>query len=307
MKVACVQFEPVHGDTTASLAKAEELVAKKLGDHTNTNTMVDLLIFPEMAFTGYLFRNPEHIFPLAECVDGDVDEGSCETFTWCSRIARKYKCGVCAGFPRKERNNNNDPKGNGNGNEKSIPKLFNSMMVVDPDGALLCVYDKHHLYEADEKWACEGYRFKEINLNWLKRKNGDPVRAGLGICMDINPKGFKAPWRDFELARHHKAKDVDLILFCSAWCKHPDDLNQNPDSMETMKYWCSRLEPLISTKTFFCVADRVGTEPNDNLVRNKGGVTRFCGSSCVIDLNTPFLKGFLDAYEENILICDLEL
>ena len=50
------------------------------------------------------------------------------------------------------------------------------------------------------------------------------VRATLGVCMDINPREFEAPWEAYELATAVKAHGSSLLLFASAWTNgHPDD------------------------------------------------------------------------------------
>ena len=43
------------------------------------------------------------------------------------------------------------------------------------------------------------------------------VLASLGICMDINPREFQAPWSAYELARACKAHGSSVLLFSSAW------------------------------------------------------------------------------------------
>jgi len=294
MKVACVQLEPVHGNKKASMAKAESLLRDRFSNISSNfvdgERLPDIIILPEMAFTGYLFRDQSHIEDLAE----DISEGDSETQAWCSKIAQQYKSGVCVGFPRKEK-------------ENGVTKAYNSLMLVDPDGTLLVVYDKHHLYSADETWACEGESFKHVALDWIKKKDGTAVCAGLGICMDINPKGFVNPWHEFEFAQYLKDVGVDLILFCSAWCKDPDDIDQTPNGMETMNYWCSRLQPLLQSNVYFCVADRVGTELNDLSIKGKSGSTHFCGTSCVLHMQSPSIIACLDEYKETVLFVHIDL
>ena len=42
--------------------------------------------------------------------------------------------------------------------------------------------------------------------------------------MDINPRGFVAPWSAHELARACLKHESSLLLFASAWTNnHPDD------------------------------------------------------------------------------------
>ena len=183
-------------------------------------------------------------------------------------------------------------------------------------------YDKHFLYEVDKTWASEGKAFQTFEYNGLK--------LGLGICMDINPYEFTAPFEAFEFATFHSRAKTDAILFSSAWyelwksewnvllivviymdflcarvrtrrCnRNPNDpVDYTPDVSvsETINYWALRLRPLLGQKSYFVCADRVGME----------GITTFCGSSCHISLKEPALLGNLDAAEESVLVSDLPI
>ena len=70
--------------------------------------------------------------------------------------------------------------------------------MVTPESIFVKSYKKHFLYETDLTWADEGPGFEAMDL-FLPRHNKS-VRIGHGICMDINPKEFTAPYEDFEFA-----------------------------------------------------------------------------------------------------------
>ena len=55
---------------------------------------LDLIVLPEMAFTGYVFRNRSHIEPFMEEEQGP-------TFKWCQEQAKRLNAFVAAGFPWK--------------------------------------------------------------------------------------------------------------------------------------------------------------------------------------------------------------
>ena len=61
------------------------------------------------------------------------------------------------------------------------------MYVIDRQGKLLHNYRKHHLYETDKPWCTAGEGFQCVTLTNLA---GQEVKAGLAICMDLNPKDF---------------------------------------------------------------------------------------------------------------------
>lgn len=70
----------------------------------------------------------------------------------------------------------------------------NSTVTVSPSGTILANYRKSFLYYTDETWAAEpSNRFSITTLGSL-----GPVIQG--ICMDINPYRFTAPWSDYEFA-----------------------------------------------------------------------------------------------------------
>eukprot|EP00793_Prasinoderma_coloniale_P004143 PRCOL_00006319-RA len=143
-------------------------------------------------------------------------------------------CVVVAGFARR-------------GEEHAgAPRFYNSQLAVSPEGLVLAVYDKHFLYVTDKTWATPGKSFRALELPGLG------IKVGLGVCMDINPREFEAPYDAYELANYHKEAGVDLILFSSAWCnRHPDDppeAAEAPNAAETIAYWVHRLVPLVAPR-----------------------------------------------------------
>jgi len=291
LRVACLQFAPVHGRVEENIAKADKLLDARLADLEELR----LLVLPEMAFTGYHWRDRAHIDPV-------LDDGNGAASAWCKRTAERLRCVVCCGVPMRSRS------------LRGGQRRHNSLFVAGPDGKHICTYDKHFLYESDKTWAEAGTGFRS-----LRRLPGVPVSVGLGICMDINPREFQAPSDAFEFARYHRRCGSRLIVFSSAWCtNHPDDpperfVRKADDEVraETMKYWIGRLQPLIGKDVHFVCADRVGEEDLALMGRPADGRrNRFCGCSCVISLAskpTPSVMGALDPNEEGVLVVDIPL
>ncbi|GBG26954.1 Protein N-terminal amidase [Hondaea fermentalgiana] len=272
--LAALQLGPVHGDIKASMAKADAILSEWAQQQQGSEqAKMDLLVLPEMAFTGYQFRAKDQVAALAEVA------GQGPTFDWCCRVAAAYGCGVCVGFPRRD-----EVSGN----------LFNSVMLVSPAGALHAVYDKHFLYG-----------FKSVDCDWL----AGGTKVGLGICMDINPWEFKSKWQAYEFAHFHKAQASRIVAFASAWCnRHPDDIDAPaPNGPDTINYWFARLSPLLGHDTVFIAADRVGKEPASLFREDAQGDVTFCGSSCIIDFHRPALLGALDTAEEGIVASEVKL
>jgi protein N-terminal amidase len=242
-----------------------------------------------MAFTGYTFRDAARIAPLAErCGEG-------ATHAWCAALAARLGAFVACGYPEL----GGDAVAAASGEAPAAP-LFNSQMLVAPSGAVLANHRKHHLYVTDETWAQPGGGWTSCRLRTLR------VRVSLGVCMDINPWQFKAPWDAYELATAALEARSGLLLFSSAWCDRspddPPDYKPPPvDAHSTLSYWAARLVPLLEApaRTHFVCADRVGRECDTN----------FCGCSCVMSLGSgasATLLGALGVREEGLLLRDVD-
>mmetsp|Transcript_19058 Transcript_19058/g.32032 ORF Transcript_19058/g.32032 Transcript_19058/m.32032 type:complete len:308 (+) Transcript_19058:304-1227(+) len=280
VRIAIVQISPERGNPQASMRKVDELLAEYTAE-----SGFDILHLPEMAFTGYNFRDREDIRPLLEDLCGPTVE-------WCRFQAQRLHCSVVCGFPRREKA------------EDGSEKVYNSQLVIAPNGDVVEVYDKHHLYDADKTWADEGRCFSGD----LELPNVPGVKVGLGICMDINPYEFTAPSTAYEFANFHLQRGTQLVLFSSAWCNsHPDDQSARkltlPDLVQTINYWVQRLTPLVGTDALFVVANRVGKESFAPLDRE--GEVIFCGASCILSLKEPALLGLLDTETEMVLVRDV--
>ena len=298
VRVACLQFAAVTGDVAASIKIADAMLdtAAKEGRLDG----LDLLILPEMAFCGYTFKSEAEV-PLETAEDGP-------TTRWCCHTAKRFRCAVACGCARRDAGG----------------VCRNSMRVVGNDGELVTTYDKHFLFATDKTWAQPGDAFMALDANAIPGLEG--VRVGLGICMDINPYEFEAPFEEFELANYHKSNDVDLIIFSSNWCSsHPDDdvetraagkaplagsKEEHLKIIETINYWAVRLEPLIKSDVYFACADRIGTEPIALLGRGGDkdiGDTQYCGCSCVLSLKKPDVLGALGMSNPDVLVVDVPL
>lgn len=256
LDVVCVQILPLH----FQLGETMEKVSKMIESVQNA----DVLVLPEMAFTGYSFRDREEIRILLEEPNDQYP-----TFRWCSQQAARLNAYVFCGYP-----------------EKCGDHAYNSMMVVSPAGVLAQNYRKTFLFEMDKTWADEGDGFKCVDI----QIRGRTLKVGLGICMDINPYEFQADFELYELATFWKDNNVDICVFCTNWTSSRD----NDTPQELLKYWLMRLYPLLTSikKTYFIAADRIGSERGTN----------YSGTSCVIQLSRSYkILKVLGKSEESIL------
>ncbi|KAK1655530.1 carbon-nitrogen hydrolase [Colletotrichum phormii] len=277
MRIGCLQFAPQVGDIDNNLNRADSVLSKADTDD------LDLLVLPELAFSGYNFKSLQHISPFLE------PSGSGITSLWARTTALKYNCNVVVGYPEKVDVSNQWPTG---------PEYYNSAIVVNGDGETIANYRKSFLYYTDETWALEGNRgFYE---GWIPGLGN----TSIGICMDLNPYKFQAPWHAFEFAFHILEYDSNLVIISMAWMTREDGrlfsrMPNEPD-MDTLTYWVTRLEPLIRSENeeeiivVFC--NRTGNE--DDAV--------YAGTSAVIGIQGGEVKiyGLLGRGEKELLVID---
>ncbi|KAK7427009.1 hypothetical protein QQZ08_006436 [Neonectria magnoliae] len=277
MRIACLQFAPQVGDVDNNLNRADSVLSKANPDD------LDLLVLPELAFSGYNFKSLQDIAPFLE------PSGSGITSLWARTIALKYNCNVVVGYPEKVDVSAKWP---------TSPEYYNSAIVVNGDGETIANYRKNFLYYTDETWALEGSRgFYEGFIPGLGN-------TSMGICMDINPYKFEAPWHAFEFAFHVLEMESNLVIVSMAWMTREDPRQftrmPNEPDMETLAYWVTRLEPIIRSDNddeiivVFC--NRTGSEDE----------ALYAGTSAVIGIQAGEVKvyGILGRGEKGLLVVD---
>ncbi|KAK4086182.1 hypothetical protein Purlil1_9494 [Purpureocillium lilacinum] len=277
MRIGCLQFAPQVGDVDNNLNRADAVLSRANPDE------LDLLVLPELAFSGYNFKSLQDITPFLE------PSGSGITSLWARTIALKYNCYVTVGYPEKVDVSPKWPTG---------PEYYNSAIVVNGDGETIANYRKSFLYYTDETWALEGNRgFYDGFLPGLGN-------TSIGICMDLNPYKFEAPWHAFEFAFHILEVESNLVIVSMAWMTREDPrwfsrMPNEPD-MDTLTYWVTRLEPLIRSENedeiivVFC--NRTGNEDE----------ATYAGTSAVIGIQEGEVKvyGLLGRGEKELLVVD---
>lgn len=187
MRVAAIQFKPPKFRPADARSALASLVIEAADDGA------EVIVCPEMAIQGYVWPSAEAVRPLAEASDGP-------TFATFSRIAEHYGCWITVGFA-----------------EVFEGALYNSALVIGPDGSLVTTYRKVLLYLLDEQWAERGNRRVAIDT-------GAAVSA-VGICMDLNDEGF----RRF-LGEHQPQQ----LWFLTNWIE---------EGFDVLQYWRQRIFP----------------------------------------------------------------
>ncbi|TLD08743.1 uncharacterized protein PgNI_07449 [Pyricularia grisea] len=305
MKIACLQFAPQVGDVDNNLNRADAVLNKANQSELED---LDLLVLPELAFSGYNFKSLQDISPFLE------PTGSGISALWARTTALKFNCNVALGYPEKVDVTPEWP---------ASPEYYNSCLIVNGDGETIANYRKSFLYYIDEKWALEGRDgFYDDYIPGLGS-------TAMGICSDLkfvaissrppsrtlrernltrsSPYKLEAPWLAFEFAFHVLHVAADLVILSMAWPTDEDQrmysrMPQEPD-MDTITYWVQRLEPLIRAEqddeiiVVFC--NRTGTEED----------LTYAGTSAVVGIKSGEVSvyGLLGRGVKEVLVVDTDL
>jgi protein N-terminal amidase len=249
----------------------------------------DILVLPEMAFTGeilpvfhpclislpvQLMESPGYNFPSLQAIKPYLEsQGKGPTAQWARETARHLKCKVCVGYPEISKAKA-EQESHSNGHDvpplSATDKCFNSLLVVDENGEILLNYRKQFLYYTDETWALEGdvgWGFRSLEFDSSQKLSSDEDRlsnspsdrkqhvpTSFGICMDINPYRFEAPFTAWEFANQVLASQSQLVILSTAWLTIDDGRDKialgpdQPPDMDTFQYWIRRFWPLIERR-----------------------------------------------------------
>jgi 5-aminopentanamidase len=144
VRVYLAQMHPTLHDKKTNLEKIEKFMDEA------ANQDADLILFPELALTGYFTR--EKTPELAEDTNG-------ESISLICKYAQKYKLKVVIGFP-----------------EKKKGEFYNSACFIDENGLVIGTYQKTHLWGEEPKYFKAGSDFPVWDTNIGK--------IGIMICFD---------------------------------------------------------------------------------------------------------------------------
>ncbi|MDQ2828026.1 MAG: hypothetical protein M3Y74_03140 [Chloroflexota bacterium] len=169
---AALQFEPRLGAKRENLARLCALADEA------ASAGARVIVMPEMAVTGYCWRDRAEVAPLVETVPGPTTDLFIE-------IARRHGCYIVVGLAER------DPM---------TDLYYNTAALVGPDG-VVCVYRKSHAFIAEPRWAAESVNTPPV----VATPYG---RLGLFICMDAD---YMEPARLLGVA------GCDVALFPTCW------------------------------------------------------------------------------------------
>jgi predicted amidohydrolase len=165
LKLAVKQFAPLLKEKESNLTKILNFAS---------STEADIIIFPELATTGYFFLDKKETTSLAETKQG-------RTFSSLQNLSTKMNKIIVCGFI-----------------ESSGEKIYNSAAIVFPDYELSEIYRKTHLFYKERFCFDPG----DTGFFVINDKSRD-LNLGTMICYD---------WRFPEAARTLGLKGADLIV-----------------------------------------------------------------------------------------------
>ena len=252
--------------------------------------------------------------------------GEGPTAKWAKDTAIQLKCNVCVGYPeiQKVQALEETPSPTG---LHATDKCYNSLLVVGCNGEVLLNYRKRFLYYTDETWAEEGVGWGFHSLGFVTNdsqsmeKRVKHVPTSFGICMDINPYRFEAPYTAWEFSNQIIDSGSQLVIVSMAWLStqspYPFWEGCRPD-LDTFNYWIRRFWPLLQRrmkhegdvdgplenkterKIIIVFANRAGEE--QGIERNSS--VRYAGTSSIIAITQHSRRSSNDdnILEENVTI-----
>ena len=171
--------------------------------------------------------------------------------------------------------------------EREGPHYFNSLVMVDADGAIMGVYRKSHI--PDGPGYMEKYYFRPGDTGfkvWDTRFG----RLGVGICWD--------QWYP-EAARSMALMGAEVLFYPTAIGSEPHD-----PSLDTAAPWRRAMQGHAVSNVIPVVgANRIGFEPWEGY---PNGGQRFYGSSFIAD-HRGDLVGDLSRDEEGVTVASFDL
>ncbi|KAJ6264030.1 hypothetical protein Dda_0169 [Drechslerella dactyloides] len=251
-----------------------QLLRSAMNDEDELLGSVKKGIQPDLdALNRYVFDSKSSIRPFLEPTASGI------TTQWAQATSRRLKCYTFVGYPELadgytppkqslQRPATYDPFSEtpidvdeDDADDKIQSYSYNACVVTSPDGEVVTNYRKTFLYTTDEIWASEGSSFSTLTLTIPSKSSpsssssspgvAKSVTVALGICMDLNPYRFTAPFTKYEFANHVLSTGAQLVIMPMAWeTKDKLDLSHlklipRARHSSTIGYWAMRLQPLF--------------------------------------------------------------
>lgn len=172
LQVACLQFAPVLGEAEENLEVTVALIEEAVASGS------ELIVLPELALSGYGFRDREHAAELSE----EIPSGR-GVQAW-RELARRHRVWLVGGLA-----------------EEASDGVYDSSVLIDREGDVRSVYRKMHLWSRENLWFDPG---KEVGAV-VDLPFG---RLAMAICFDL--------WIP-ELFRWYGSNGAEIVCMPSNW------------------------------------------------------------------------------------------
>uniref|UniRef100_A0A060T7K6 ARAD1D03806p n=1 Tax=Blastobotrys adeninivorans TaxID=409370 RepID=A0A060T7K6_BLAAD len=304
LRIAVLQLNPRIGHLGANIERAEHILSTQLA-----NRRCDLLVLPEFALTGYKFNSAKDIDPYLEL------EGKGPSGNWASKISKRLGCHTLIGYPERDVTAN---------------KTFNSASMFGPSGDLMFTHRKAFLYDTDEQFGCsEGSHEFQSHGPLASLAN---LKVQVGICMDLNPYKFQAPFDAFEFSSAAKENGANLVLCPMNWLhtqspsleadqpenervKAAEELVSKLDgdrlNIETVNYWALRMRPFLKPtdsekRVVFVACNRCGRE-DDVVYAGSSSIMTFKGNTTGLMSEAIEFHGGLSQVQEGLMYQEVDI
>jgi predicted amidohydrolase len=173
-RIGFFQFDPKFGEVEMNLATVLSALQ---------NVDADLIVLPELAFTGYYFQNRRELMSMSE------DPETSRTVDGLTHLCRERDFFLVTGFA-----------------ERNADKIFNSALLIGPHG-LSSIYRKLHLFNTEKEYFDPG----DTPLATIDVRG---AKIGMMVCFD---------WVFPEVARMLSLKGADILCHPSNlvldWCQ----------------------------------------------------------------------------------------
>ena len=200
LEVACIQFKPILNEVEQNVKN----MCNKVKQAVYQNRGVELIVFPELAISGY--ECGKNFETFAENIMAE----EAKALKQMKRCAKENNVYIIYGFPER----------------KNDGKVYNSQVLIDRQGEVVGSYQKIHLFDTEKKYFTAGNEYKVFNT---------PIgNIGLFICYDaffpemariltlkgadvlVNSTNWELPYdRDMDLVMRARAIDNTIYLVCS--------------------------------------------------------------------------------------------
>lgn len=264
INLAVVNFKVAPGEPDVNLKRMAGMskAAAKRG--------ADLILFPEMALTGYGLFADENISQEEKAQYAETREGN--SVKTLEQVAVEEGIYIVYGFPYKEK--------------ETDTVIYNSAAVLGPEG-FVGIYKKIHLYAVDNLWSAKGDEPFIFDTKW------GPI--SLGICYD----NYQFP----ELVRYYVWKGSRLHLNPSFAA---EEVPNEGSRYAWKRCYAPHLEYLVLTSSIYIASSNI-TGWDGSLYGGGGSFVIGPKTNAFEEVEVTTYIGDVDDYQNKVHIGTIDL